>query len=41
VAGGGLALAGMILGIVGFVLTCIEVIWWFLVIAQNASSSSG
>jgi uncharacterized protein DUF4190 len=41
VTGGGLALAGMILGIVGFVLTCIEVIWWFLVVAQSASSSSG
>ena len=39
--GGGLALAGMILGIVGFVLTCIEVIWWVFVVAHSASTSSG
>jgi Domain of unknown function (DUF4190) len=41
VAGGGLALAGMILGIVGFVLTCIEVIWWVFVVAHSASTPSG
>jgi hypothetical protein len=38
VQGGGLALAGMILGIVGFVLTCIEVIFF---IAQGISTRSG
>jgi hypothetical protein len=38
VAGGGLALAGMILGIVGFVLTCIEVIW-FVAVAHNTSTT--
>jgi hypothetical protein len=41
IAGGGLALAGMILGIVGFVLTCIEVIWWVFIVAHSASTSSG
>ena len=37
----GLALAGMILGIVGFVLTCIEVIWWVFVVARTGSTSPG
>ena len=40
VGGGGLALAGMILGIVGFVLTAAEVIWWIFVASATSTSSS-
>jgi hypothetical protein len=40
VGGGGLALAGLILGIVGFVLTAAEVIWWIFVASQSASNTT-
>jgi uncharacterized protein DUF4190 len=40
VGGGGLALAGLILGIVAFILSGAEVIWW-LVVTVNSASSSG
>jgi hypothetical protein len=40
VSGGGLALAGMILGIVGFVLSAAEVIWWIFVASTSSSTSS-
>src|ERR1700681_144483 len=41
VGGGGLALAGLILGIIRFVLTSIEVILWVFIVAHTASTSSG
>jgi hypothetical protein len=39
VGGGGLALAGMILGIVGFVFSGAEVIWWIFVASHNVSTT--
>jgi hypothetical protein len=38
VGGGGLALAGMILGIVGFLLTLAEVIWWVFLAAATSTT---
>jgi hypothetical protein len=40
VGGGGLALAGLILGIVGFLLSGAEVIWWLFIAVHSASSST-
>ena len=37
--GGGLALAGLILGIVGFILTGAEVLFWIFATANNVSNS--
>src|ERR1700693_305241 len=38
VGGGGLALAGKILGIVGFVFSGAEVIWWIFVASESVST---
>jgi hypothetical protein len=37
VQGGGLALAGLILGVVGFVASAAEVIWWIFVASSGST----